>query len=220
MRRRIVSLALCLLLFASCLPAFADGEDGTEIWFSNATPVCGITAYYDVLTENVESIDVEFDAAITGIAFANYVWEENQLRIAIASDKPIDLTEAVGTATATLTDGLEAAPQIRLTMLKFDGEAADSNAIPQSVSAKLDGGILTAALAMRDDLLGSVNVLIAVYAEDGKYLGMKQKTLRFTSAEQTFTVSVGRYQNAAAVKVMLLNDGWQPYRKALNGAVQ
>ena len=220
MKRRIISLVLCLLLLVPCMPVYAAGSEGTELWFSNTSPVCGITAYYDVLTEDVESISVVFDAAIAGNAYANFIKEKNQLRIVVASVTPVDLAKAVGVATATLTNTQTAAPQLKLTSLKYDGESATSNVIPKGVSSEVASGTLTARITLHDDLQGSVKVLVSAYSDDGKYLGMKQETLSFTSTEQTFSVAVGKYQNAATVKVMFLNDVWQPYMKALEGSVQ
>lgn len=220
MKTKLIILILCLVLSLLCMPVYAEDSTGTELCFSRANEVCGITAYYDVLTEDVDSISVVFDAAIAGNSYANYIKSKNQLRVVIASSTPVDISKAVGIATATLENTQTVAPQLKLTMLKYDGEDVTSNVMAKSVVGELNNGFLTAKITLHDDLKGAVKVTVTAYSDNGRFLGMKQEALSFTSVEQTFSVAIGNYPDAAKVKVMFINDSWQPYLKALEGTIQ
>lgn len=217
---------LVFLLFTTALvftftvtPVYAAEPPGTELNFSSPDPVVSITAYFDVLTEDVESISVVFDDVITSYAYANYIKEDHQLRISIASLHPIELSRAVGIATATLTDFTVAAPEIKLTYLKYNGVKAESNVVPLCVGGNLRDGVLTAQISLRDDLSGTSTVCVSAYDESGKMLAVKVQTFTVEQQSRSFDVDMGHCPDAASIKVFFLSSSWQPYTKAIEGVV-
>lgn len=204
----------------SLVPVYAEDLTGTKLLFSSPEPVQAITAYFDVLDDNVENIEVTFDAGINGQKFANYIKEDKQLRVVIASLETIDLSKPIGAAVATLENTSKINPNLKLTYYKTDLGKAISNVIPKSVTGELIDGNLTVKLTLYDDLVGSTEVLLSVYDNAGRFLGIKQETAKFTSEKQAFSFDMGKYSNACTIKAIFVNSNWQAYCAAVEGSIR
>ena len=121
MKRSFLAIVLAILLLFSSFVPVVYATSGIELWFCNSEPTYSITAFYDVLNEDVENVSVVFASSVAGEAFANYIAANNQLRISIASADPIRFEESLCTVSATVVGGGSVIPELRLTYLKFNG---------------------------------------------------------------------------------------------------
>ncbi len=220
MKRSVGIIIVILILTLGVIIALAQEPAGAELRFVNQEPTYSITAFYDVLMDDVTDISVTFDAAVSGSAYANYIAEDHQLRISVASLEPINLWRPIGVAVASTSSDDAVTPALRLTYLKYNGVRSDSNMIPGSISGDLTDGYLTADITLRDDLMGSVSVVVAAYDGEGCCLATAVETLSFTSEIQTFPVALGNCPDAVTVKAFFITDTWRPYTEALEGFVE
>ena len=130
MKRSVGIIIVILILTLGVIIALAQEPAGAELRFVNQEPTYSITAFYDVLMDDVTDISVTFDAAVSGSAYANYIAEDHQLRISVASLEPINLWRPIGVAVASTSSDDAVTPALRLTYLKYNGVRSDSNMIP------------------------------------------------------------------------------------------
>ena len=220
MKKTLFTTVIAVLLVVGFSAVFVFADPCTELRFGNAEPTYSITAFYDVLTENVDSVSVVFAAEVAGDAYANYIPADRQLRISIASADPIDLAKSLGTVSATLIGGETVAAELKLTYLKFNGVKATSNVMPIGIRGEITDGVLSAQLTLRDELKGTVQVLVAAYAGNGQLLKLKFATVTFSSVEQTFPVELGSYTETTTLKAYFADTSWKAYNSALVGIVE
>lgn len=209
--KRLSTIVLAVILLVVPCRA-AEQASSTPLKFGTSDTVYGISACYEVNNQNVETIEVSFIDSIKNYAYANY--SNGELRISIASVEPLNLSEALGQVTATLSDGTQEAPELVLKSLKFNGKKATCNLIPGEVTVTNIGEDLTVSVSVHNDFPSICYVLIAAYRENGQMMYCTMQNGDVERKDFSLSVSMEDCADAAYIEVFYITDTFKPITAA------
>lgn len=205
-------------LLAACLfdlPAAAAGTSA-QLSVELETKVFSLDLTYDVLAPaltDVADVVVTFDESL-GNAEAGFDRGSGQLKIVIASGRPVEISE-IGTVTAKLTSGGEVAPELQLVEM----DAAYAEPVATSLSAERSGsGVSVTAKYRGGDGVSDRHLIFAGYDTNGRLIAMATRTEGFSAKTKTVTETLSG-ANIAKVKVFALDAEWKPTAKIAAAAV-
>lgn len=204
--RKICVMILVMLLLA--VPCGAAQQESTPLQFGTPETIYGISAVYAVETENVDTVEVVFADSVKNYAYANYV--NGELRISIASADPLDLSYEIGQISATLDNGTQTAPDLKLKSLKFNGKKATCNLIPATVTSSVKDRDLDVSVSVHNDFPIACKVMVAAFNDTHQMLGCAIQD--GDSVAQDFSVQATLFNCAEAeyLKTFYLTETFQP----------
>lgn len=197
-----------LVMFLLAVPCGAAQQEFTSLQFGTPETIYGISAVYAVETENVETITVVFADAVKNYAYANYV--NGELRVSIASADPLDLSYEIGQITATLDNGTQTAPDLKLKSLKFNGKKATCNLIPGAVTSSVNDKDLDVFVAVHNDFPIRCKVLIAAYNDTHQMLGCAVKEGDPVAEDFSVQTTLLGCAKSEYLKIFYLTEAFQP----------
>ncbi len=142
---------------------------------------------YDVKTENVAGVSIEFSDAVKNYAFSNF--KDGRIWIAIASATAIDLSEPIARISATLGDNKTVAPELERAVFRLNDIDISSTVIfPSSVTAEKTENGISVSITAKDELMRDLPLFIGVYNGGNMLIEYRKCTLEFLQGEQKFDI--------------------------------
>lgn len=198
-------LVLFFLLFFFAIPTTAETPSAL-LQLPPFEGVSGVDATYAVQTGNVDSVKVTFTSSLEMKLFD---YKDGILKIGIGATDTLDLSEAIGTVTATLMDGTQIAPQLTLQKLILDGKKAAI--LPGQITAMKTKDEVVLKLSVPSEKNGIL--LAAAYQEDGRMV--TASTIPMKQEKTEYQIPLKRAASAEKVKVFFLNPDFTPMLHAV-----
>ena len=207
MKKTLVLLIALLLL----VPQVCAAETGTALRFGSGDPIYSIYASYEI-EAGITDVKVTFADQVKNYAYSNFV--NGKLWISVASVDSLDLSKPIGYVMGKTASGKEIAPELVITSLSFNGEAAKGNLVFDSVQATLNGNAMRVIAKADDHFLGSYTLVVSAYDTDGKMLNSYVMAADFEKKQERFTADLAGCVGASYVKAFFLSSEYRPVTMA------